>query len=130
VKASLDNVAGVRIPKFEKVGEGHDTNMALTGLGSGGKAIQVSIMYPVHGFEPFDEHVMWLQSRSTCCRPSTGKEGRRARSTFKTWRDDAVFSFADPIGDGLAADRALQPVVIRIDHSQDYVPWLLRPGTQ
>ena len=40
VKATLDNVAGVRIPKFEKVGEGHDTNMALTGLGSGGKAIQ------------------------------------------------------------------------------------------
>ncbi len=44
VKASLDNVAGVRIPKFEKVGEGHDTNMALTGLGSGGKAIQVSFL--------------------------------------------------------------------------------------
>ena len=43
VKASLDNVAGVRIPKFEKVGEGHDTNMALTGLGSGGKAIQVGL---------------------------------------------------------------------------------------
>ena len=42
MKATLDNVAGVRIPKFEKVGEGHDTNMALTGLGSGGKAIQVS----------------------------------------------------------------------------------------
>ena len=42
VKATLDNVAGVRIPKFEKVGEGHDTNMALTGLGYGGKAIQVS----------------------------------------------------------------------------------------
>lgn len=42
VKASMDNVAGVKIPKFEQFTEGIDTKMALTGLGAGGKAIQAS----------------------------------------------------------------------------------------
>jgi V-type H+-transporting ATPase subunit D len=40
VKASMDNVAGVKIPKFEQFTEGVDNKMALTGLGAGGKAIQ------------------------------------------------------------------------------------------
>ena len=37
----MDNVAGVKIPKFEHVVEGSDGKMALTGLRAGGKAIQV-----------------------------------------------------------------------------------------
>lgn len=40
VKALQDNVAGVRLPKFESVKEGTDTKLALIGLGSGGKQIQ------------------------------------------------------------------------------------------
>lgn len=36
----MDNVAGVKIPKFEQFTEGVDNKMALTGLGAGGKAIQ------------------------------------------------------------------------------------------
>jgi hypothetical protein len=40
VKASMDNVAGVKIPRFEQFTEGVDNKMALTGLGAGGKAIQ------------------------------------------------------------------------------------------
>jgi hypothetical protein len=39
----MDNVAGVKIPKFEQVTEGVDNKMALTGLGAGGKAIQVPL---------------------------------------------------------------------------------------
>jgi V-type H+-transporting ATPase subunit D len=42
VKASMDNVAGVKIPKFEQFTEGVDNKMALTGLGAGGKAIQAA----------------------------------------------------------------------------------------
>lgn len=40
VKASQDNVAGVRLPKFEGVKEGADSKLGLIGLGSGGKQIQ------------------------------------------------------------------------------------------
>ena len=40
VKASQDNVAGVKLPKFETVKEGTDTKLALIGLGTGGKQIQ------------------------------------------------------------------------------------------
>jgi len=42
VYAQQDNVAGVKIPKFEqvKVGTGTDLKMDLTGLGSGGQKIQ------------------------------------------------------------------------------------------
>lgn len=42
VKASMDNVAGVKIPKFEQTISGADGKMALTGLGAGGKAIQAA----------------------------------------------------------------------------------------
>ena len=41
MRATLDNVAGVRIPKFEQVAQARDQKMALTGLGGGGKSIQV-----------------------------------------------------------------------------------------
>ena len=37
----MDNVAGVKIPKFEQILEGADSKMSLTGLSKGGKAIQV-----------------------------------------------------------------------------------------
>jgi len=42
VYSQQDNVAGVKIPKFQhgKVGTGADTKMDLTGLGSGGQQIQ------------------------------------------------------------------------------------------
>lgn len=42
VNAHQDNVAGVKIPKFEKMqaGESSDTSMALTGLGRGGQQVQ------------------------------------------------------------------------------------------
>ena len=40
VKASQDNVAGVRLPKFESVKEAQDSKLGLIGLGSGGKQIQ------------------------------------------------------------------------------------------
>jgi len=40
VKASQDNVAGVRLPKFESVKEGQDSKLGLIGLGTGGKQIQ------------------------------------------------------------------------------------------
>lgn len=40
VKATMDNVAGVKIPKFEQIISGTDGKMALTGLSKGGKAIQ------------------------------------------------------------------------------------------
>ncbi|KAL4451447.1 hypothetical protein ABPG77_009519 [Micractinium sp. CCAP 211/92] len=40
VKASQDNVAGVRLPKFEGVKEGADSKLGLIGLGTGGKQIQ------------------------------------------------------------------------------------------
>mmetsp|Transcript_4862 Transcript_4862/g.13978 ORF Transcript_4862/g.13978 Transcript_4862/m.13978 type:complete len:248 (+) Transcript_4862:327-1070(+) len=42
VKATMDNVAGVKIPKFEQIVEGADTRMALTGLSKGGKSIQLA----------------------------------------------------------------------------------------
>ena len=38
--SSLDNVAGVKIPKFESVSQPGDTKMDLTGLGKGGQQIQ------------------------------------------------------------------------------------------
>ena len=41
MRATVDNVAGVRIPKFEQVLQARDQKMALTGLGAGGKSIQV-----------------------------------------------------------------------------------------
>jgi len=40
VYSSTDNVAGVKIPKFESVSEAGDTKMDLTGLGKGGQQIQ------------------------------------------------------------------------------------------
>lgn len=40
VYASQDNVAGVKIPKFESASEPGDTKMDLTGLGKGGQQIQ------------------------------------------------------------------------------------------
>lgn len=40
VKATMDNVAGVKIPKFEEIISGTDSKMSLTGLSKGGKAIQ------------------------------------------------------------------------------------------
>ncbi len=40
VKAQTDNVAGVRIPKFEEVVTGGEAKMALTGLGKGGQQVQ------------------------------------------------------------------------------------------
>lgn len=40
VKASTDNVAGVKLPKFEAVKEGQDSKIGLIGLGTGGKQIQ------------------------------------------------------------------------------------------
>lgn len=42
VKALQDNVAGVRIPKFESVKEAQDSKMGLIGLGKGGKQIQAA----------------------------------------------------------------------------------------
>lgn len=48
VKATMDNVAGVKIPKFEQIVEGADTRMALTGLSKGGKSIQVRTMVIIH----------------------------------------------------------------------------------
>ncbi|KAF8071164.1 SOL1 [Scenedesmus sp. PABB004] len=40
VYASTENVAGVKIPKFESVSEPGETKMELTGLGKGGQQIQ------------------------------------------------------------------------------------------
>ncbi|KAK2076811.1 hypothetical protein QBZ16_005037 [Prototheca wickerhamii] len=40
VKATQDNVAGVKLPKFESFKEGVDSKLGLIGLGSGGKQIQ------------------------------------------------------------------------------------------
>uniref|UniRef100_A0A1D1ZNL9 V-type proton ATPase subunit D n=2 Tax=Auxenochlorella protothecoides TaxID=3075 RepID=A0A1D1ZNL9_AUXPR len=40
VRATQDNVAGVKLPKFESFKEGADTKLALIGLGNGGKQIQ------------------------------------------------------------------------------------------
>jgi hypothetical protein len=40
VRASQDNVAGVKLPKFESLKEGQDSKLGLIGLGSGGKQIQ------------------------------------------------------------------------------------------
>lgn len=40
VQSRQDNVAGVKIPKFEHVKTGIDSKMDLTGLGSGGQQIQ------------------------------------------------------------------------------------------
>lgn len=40
VHAQTDNVAGVKIPKFEHISAGGDPKMDLTGLGAGGQQIQ------------------------------------------------------------------------------------------
>ena len=40
VRAQTDNVAGVRIPKFEEVVTAGESKMALTGLGKGGQQVQ------------------------------------------------------------------------------------------
>jgi V-type H+-transporting ATPase subunit D len=40
VRTSTDNVAGVKLPKFDSVREGTDSNLGLIGLGTGGKQIQ------------------------------------------------------------------------------------------
>lgn len=40
VQSRQDNVAGVKIPKFEHIKTGIDSKMDLTGLGSGGQQIQ------------------------------------------------------------------------------------------
>ena len=40
MKASQDNVAGVKLPKFEGVKEAADSKLGLIGLGTGGKQIQ------------------------------------------------------------------------------------------
>lgn len=41
INAQTDNVAGVKIPRFERVTTGaSDTKMHLTGLGKGGQQVQ------------------------------------------------------------------------------------------
>jgi len=40
VKTSQENVAGVKLPRFESVKEGADAKLGLIGLGTGGKQIQ------------------------------------------------------------------------------------------
>jgi len=40
VKTCQDNVAGVKLPRFESVKEGTDAKLSLIGLGTGGKQIQ------------------------------------------------------------------------------------------
>mmetsp|Transcript_1994 Transcript_1994/g.3422 ORF Transcript_1994/g.3422 Transcript_1994/m.3422 type:complete len:255 (+) Transcript_1994:316-1080(+) len=40
VKASTDNVAGVKLPKFEYVNDSTESKMDMTGLGKGGQQIQ------------------------------------------------------------------------------------------
>jgi hypothetical protein len=40
VKASTDNVAGVKLPKFEYMHDGAESKMDMTGLGKGGQQIQ------------------------------------------------------------------------------------------
>jgi hypothetical protein len=40
VKASTDNVAGVKLPKFEYLHDGAESKMDMTGLGKGGQQIQ------------------------------------------------------------------------------------------
>ena len=42
VHAQQDNVAGVKIPKFEQLDVGSDTKMNLTGLGAGGQQVQAT----------------------------------------------------------------------------------------
>ena len=42
VKAQTDNVAGVRIPKFEQLVTGGESKMNLTGLGKGGQQVQAT----------------------------------------------------------------------------------------
>ena len=48
VHAQTDNVAGVKLPKFEQLESGSGAKMNLTGLGSGGQQVQstrkVSVM--------------------------------------------------------------------------------------
>lgn len=40
VRAAADNVAGVRVPKFQVDYQGNESNMELTGLGKGGQQVQ------------------------------------------------------------------------------------------
>ena len=47
VNAKTDNVAGVKIPKFEKIETtSSDSKMNLTGLGSGGQQVQATRKVP------------------------------------------------------------------------------------
>lgn len=40
VNAHTENVAGVKLPKFEQLDAGQDPKMNLTGLGAGGQQVQ------------------------------------------------------------------------------------------
>eukprot|EP00959_Pyramimonas_sp_CCMP1952_P194673 4070767-Pyramimonas_sp.AAC.1 len=40
VKASTDNVAGVKLPRFEYINDNTESKMDMTGLGKGGQQIQ------------------------------------------------------------------------------------------
>lgn len=40
VHAQTDNVAGVKLPKFEQLDSGSGAKMNLTGLGAGGQQVQ------------------------------------------------------------------------------------------
>jgi V-type H+-transporting ATPase subunit D len=40
VKAVVDNVAGVKIPKFQQIATGAESKMEMLGLGKGGQQIQ------------------------------------------------------------------------------------------
>ena len=64
----MDNVAGVKIPKFEQLLEGADSKMALTGLSKGGKSIQVTPTAP--GSTAHAKSVSWraedLLQRAFC----------------------------------------------------------------
>ncbi len=42
VHAQTDNVAGVKLPKFEQLDSGSAAKMNLTGLGAGGQQVQVT----------------------------------------------------------------------------------------
>lgn len=61
VHAQTDNVAGVKLPKFEQLNSGSGAKMNLTGLGAGGQQVQstrkVSVkclphIYAVLGIHP------------------------------------------------------------------------------
>ena len=47
VHAQTDNVAGVKLPKFEQLDSGSAAKMNLTGLGAGGQQVQVTRKVPL-----------------------------------------------------------------------------------